>query len=263
MSQYMLVPLPCGYCAACRRDRLNMWIDRLTFEASGKPSTFLTLTYDDKHLPPDKSVHLEDWQRFHDRLRHKVQVKYKYFVTSEYGSQTFRPHMHACLIGLSWENFDTYQKIYDAWENKGFISCSTLNPSRIRYCLKYISKEWKNEYKNDYELRGLKPLFHTMSKGIGRDWLFEHIDDIRKNGGYYVNGKLRPIPRYYQDLLHVRDDLTPRDFIKYCDKYKQYNKVGKDYSPMYSHILDSSFTDSARLNHLEKKEFLDEFNTLI
>ena len=132
MNMRVPVPVPCGHCPACRRDKISMWSDRLAFEAIGKPSAFLTLTYNDDHLPEDKSVSFEDWQRFHDRLRHYPGVpKYKYFVTSEYGSVNFRPHLHVCIIGLDALSWSTWKAIDHAWENKGFFDIAPLSSARI------------------------------------------------------------------------------------------------------------------------------------
>lgn len=257
----LYVPLPCGYCASCRRDKIRMWSDRLAFESIGKPSTFLTLTYNDDSLPSDRSVSLSDWQRFHDRLRHKVPQKYKYFVTSEYGSQTFRPHYHVCLINFDWRDWKQYSAIDSAWEGKGFFDCSSLNSSRIRYCLKYMHKELKGSMKNDYEKLGLKPLFHTMSKGIGRKFFFDNLESISKHKGYFSDGKLRPLPRYYADLLRIYDELSNSDFNKLFSKYK--NKVSN--FNLYSVLLSNEdvLADFPKLRHLNIMDFLDDFNTIV
>lgn len=258
----LLIPIPCGHCFACRRDKIRMWQDRLCFEAVGKPSTFLTLTYDDNHMPKDKSVHLEDWQRFHDRLRHVKGVpKYKYFVTSEYGSVNYRPHMHVCLINFDWQRFELYSAIDHAWEQKGFFSCSSLSPGRIRYTLKYMSKELSGDYKNDYELLGLKPLFHTMSKGIGRDWFFRNIESIREHKGYFLDGKLRPLPRYWKDLLLASEDLSNHDFLKQFQKW--FDRASdvtsqKNWNSYKVPLFDEyELSDEVRLNRLYRQELLD------
>lgn len=258
----LFIPVPCGYCAACRRDKIRMWQDRLCFEAVGKPSTFLTLTYDDAHLPEDKSVHLEDWQRFHDRLRHcKGVPKYKFFCTSEYGSVNFRPHMHVCLINFDWQRFELYKAIDHAWEGKGFFDCSTLNPARIRYALKYMAKELVGDYKNEYELRGLKPLFHTMSKGIGRDWFFAHKEQLKAQKGYFLDGKLRPLPRYWRDLILGEEDLTNHDFVERFDKWFRRSADVTEYEHWNSYRLplfdEFRLADDARLSRLYRQELLD------
>lgn len=269
-GQKIYIPLPCGHCAACRRDRINAWVDRLSFEALGKPSTFLTLTYDDEHLPPDKSVSYDDWKKFHDRLRHYKGVpKYKYFVTSEYGEVNYRPHMHVCLIGFDWRKPHLYDSIFRAWNNKGFFSCSCLNPARIRYTLKYMHKELVGSYQNDYEKLGLKPLFHCMSKGIGRKFFFENIDEIRKHNGYFVKGKLRPLPRYYADLLRLRDGETQKDrihrMLTYAEKFQPVvDKRFSDYYNIFNAPMfpDSVISDTAREHHLLRQEAIDYSDAL-
>lgn len=220
-----LLPVPCGKCAACRADRIKMWTDRISFESltSSKPSTFLTLTYNDEHLPPDKSVSLRDTQTFWKRLRYyedernkkvgrndKRYGKCRFFLSSEYGeSDNMRPHYHACVLNLDPYEESDFECIYKAWRDKqgneiGFLVADGLLPARVRYCVKYISKE-QPYFKTRYAAAGLKPLFHTMSKALGKDWIMAHADDIRASNGYYSDGVLRPLPMYFRDCLGMHE----------------------------------------------------------
>lgn len=265
MKMRVPIPIPCGYCSACRRDKITMWSDRLEFESIGKPSTFLTLTYNDQNLPADKSVSLDDFQQFNDRLRHTKNLpKYKYFVTSEYGSENYRPHYHIILIGLNPLSWETTKAIDSAWQQKGFFDLAPLNSARIRYTLKYMSKELRGYKKNDYELLGLKPLFHTMSKGIGKKFFFDNIDLIREHKGYYKQGKLRPLPRYYADLLRVSDVLDIHSYLDYTKKYKDFLVLQHNitYSPLYSRLPDDFFQDVSKINSNDKMDLLDDFNII-
>ena len=46
------VSLPCGHCLGCRSDQARMWSNRLLMESFYHDSAyFVTLTYDDLHLP--------------------------------------------------------------------------------------------------------------------------------------------------------------------------------------------------------------------
>lgn len=227
-TQYF--PTPCGHCSGCIKDKVNMWSDRCTFESmtTQLPSSFLTLTYNDWHLPKDKGVHLEDFQLFNDRLRHSGIPKYKYFVSSEYGLEDFRPHYHVMLFGFDWQDKKSYDALYQAWSPKsdeiGFFEVDYLTAGRIRYGLKYMSKEMSPDRQDDILKRGLPPLFHTMSKGIGRDWFFKNLNDIQSHNGYYNNGKLRPLPRYYQELLGlIRDNHVPLDV--FTKKFEHYSDL--------------------------------------
>lgn len=59
----------------------------------------------------------------------------------------------------------------------------------------------KEQAKELYDDQGLERPFGKASKGLGRKYLAENLDYIRENGGYYVRGKIRPIPQYYKDLI--------------------------------------------------------------
>lgn len=210
-----LVLTPCGHCPGCQKDRVNMWSDRCMFEVMTNPraSSFVTLTYNDESLPPDKSVNRDDWVGFRMRLRKNLKRSYKYFMSSEYGeSDNHRPHYHLLLFGFDCGVSDDMKALYNAWSpfgrEKGFFTADYVTSGRIRYTLKYMAKEYGEEAQK-YEELGLKPLFHAMSKGIGRDWFFAHAQELAVNHGYYVDGHLRPLPRYYEELLKAgfSDDL--------------------------------------------------------
>lgn len=64
---------PCGYCIGCRLDKAKDWAIRCIHEAQlHKQNCFITLTFDDKHLPDDLSVDKPTFQKFIKRLREKT-----------------------------------------------------------------------------------------------------------------------------------------------------------------------------------------------
>lgn len=92
--------VPCGWCVNCRQNKRQSWVYRLQAEAKEYPlSLFVTLTYDDEHLPIERIgsdlfqtnvavVSKRDVQLFMKRLRKKYEdYKMRYFVTSEYGAK--------------------------------------------------------------------------------------------------------------------------------------------------------------------------------
>lgn len=128
---------------------------------------------------------------------------FKYFVTSEYGPQTFRPHYHGVCFGFTYDEFKRY--IADDWETKGYGHCdfSVLRPTAgaLTYISKYCSKgNYEHplccrdfiyppredgsipEYHSlHYELSVatfgvdkalVQPTFHLISKGIGACYAF-------------------------------------------------------------------------------------------
>ena len=70
-----IIPLPCGKCLACKLSKAREWAVRCVLEASMyEENCFVTLTYDDEHLPTDHLVSRKAIQDFIKRLRkyHKI-----------------------------------------------------------------------------------------------------------------------------------------------------------------------------------------------
>lgn len=240
-------PVPCCKCESCRKDRVQMWQDRVAFEqiTSVRSSSFVTLTYDDYTLPADKSVHLSAVQRFCHNLRRELsrtrdydnpENRVRFFASSEYGEERYRPHYHLCITNLDAYDQRDFDCLFRSWaygsdrpharqkfRPMGIMTADGLLPARIRYCIEYINYETPQQQKA-YEALGLKPLFHTMSKGIGAKWMEEHQDILRENQGYYVNGKLRPLPYYYKDKLGM------------IEKYKYIDTLRETWAP-YNALL--------------------------
>uniref|UniRef100_A0AAU8B902 Replication initiator protein n=1 Tax=Dulem virus 104 TaxID=3145581 RepID=A0AAU8B902_9VIRU len=119
------VQIPCGKCIGCRLDYAKQWANRLMLEAQYHDEAyFVTLTYDDAHVPrtwysdPETgeaqqalTLKKRDFQLFMKRLR-KWQdgicnndncdrdSSIRYFAAGEYGSKTYRPHYHAIIFNL-------------------------------------------------------------------------------------------------------------------------------------------------------------------
>lgn len=90
---------PCGKCINCRAKSRQEWVFRLRMEYRNCDfGLFVTLTYDDDHLPSD-GVSIRDVQLFLKRLRKKYKSKtLRYYICSEYGDNTHRAHYHALLF---------------------------------------------------------------------------------------------------------------------------------------------------------------------
>ncbi|QCS35977.1 replication initiator protein [Capybara microvirus Cap1_SP_76] len=114
--------VPCGKCPECLRSRQNGYYVRTYLELQGYlsrcPSSvvdsnaddihrcyFLTLTYDDDHLPANRSLHFQHLttqiKAFKLRRKRSSDILFSYLACSEYGSNTHRPHYHVLFIGIS------------------------------------------------------------------------------------------------------------------------------------------------------------------
>lgn len=213
MKKYRVVP--CGKCIPCRRRRQAGWSFRLSQEMQRSESAaFLTLTYDDEHLPRiDEEVkgyeHLigkptlnkRDVQLFVKRLRKKQQSitndKIKYYMCGEYGAVTKRPHYHFVIFNVApqllFEN-----PIDDIWQ-KGNSQVDECNIKTIQYVTKYVMKSLGKPFKVG------QAEFSMMSKHLGSNFLTENtVKFYLENEIPYIiweDGKKQTMPRYYKEKI--------------------------------------------------------------
>lgn len=205
------MPVPCGECPQCRKRHINSWSFRLYQQLkASREAHFLTLTYDDKHIPFSPgllpSLDKTHMQLFIKRLRkaHPKENRLKYYGVGEYGNQSARPHYHILL-------FDgDIHKIDPAWQ-MGNIHYGQVSGASIAYTLKYVTKTklqrlgaWIYGDADDDR----QPPKSLMSKGIGKNYLTKdmvnwHKKDVLNRA--YCNiegGKKISMPRYYKDKIY-------------------------------------------------------------
>lgn len=155
----------CGQCTPCRINKAREWVCRMTLEAREHPySAFVTLTYNEEHVPVDRSVHKRDVQLFLMRLRKEIYPRQiRFYAVGEYGDKTWRPHYHLIIFGLSPTEEKTVEK---CWA-KGFVLVGTAEPKSMGYVASYVVKKMTNP--KDRRLDGRLPEFSLMSlrPGIG------------------------------------------------------------------------------------------------
>lgn len=197
------------------------------YETSGEKGVFLTLTYDDAHLPSDLGLHKRDLQLFFKRLRSDLQyegrnVKIKYFACGEYGDNTKRPHYHAIVFGLDssdslFSNSKVTKRglscILDSWRY-GFTFVGTVTWDSIQYVTGYVEKKWNG--KKALEEYGEKEApFQLQSAGIGLNYIKKHREQLIEQDGFYMHGSLHSLPPYYQKKLGVQKTIYEQiDLVK-------------------------------------------------
>lgn len=164
-------PCPCGQCAPCRIKRKKLWSHRIMLESFKHGDTaFVTLTYDDEKFKKNypkadpKSLHPKHAQDWLKRLRLAIEPRrIRYYLAGEYGDQTWRPHYHAVLFGVSALETTI---IRNSW-NLGHITASPLTIERAAYVAGYVTKKMTKNA--DVRLNGRHPEFQRMSlrPGIG------------------------------------------------------------------------------------------------
>lgn len=217
-SGYMMVP--CGKCIGCRLDHAREWSVRLANERRmHDDSVFVTLTYDDEHMPSDMSIHKSEVQNFLKLVRKRVQPdKIRYFLCGEYGDQFGRPHYHVIIFGLSM--FDSrvfsahtkaaggYVVLCNCW-TKGRVHVGNVTRASSSYVARYTMKKVNGHKKEWYSQRGIEPEFILMSlkPGIGTSWLERYKDDILTHDFVLVDGIKFKVPRYYSKKLDLKNTI--------------------------------------------------------
>lgn len=212
--------LPCGSCVGCRVEAARQWGVRCMHEAKLHAcSYFVTLTYDDAHLPNPPCLVHRDFQLFMKRLRKKFGAV-RFFMCGEYGDRNGRPHFHSCLFGLSLPDLKRFKTgtngttlytsvVLDSiWQN-GYCTIGNVDFDSAVYIANYMSKcdsipfdvETGEVFARPYRKMSLKP-------GIGRGWIEKYRDDVYAYDHVIVNGvKCKP-PRYYDKWLEAVDPLA-------------------------------------------------------
>lgn len=128
-------------------------------------SSFWTLTYAPENVPSGGSLHPPHTQLWLKRLRKQLGPArpLRYYLVGEYGDQTFRPHYHAALFGLSALE---HELVLETW-GLGLVHGGTLTTQSAQYIAGYVTKKMVN--KDDPRLKGRYPEFARMSlrPGIG------------------------------------------------------------------------------------------------
>jgi len=228
--------VPCGNCIGCRIDRSRMWALRCTHEARmHSTSCFVTLTYDDDHLPPAQTLVKKHLQDFFKRLRKKGYV-FRYFAAGEYGDQTQRPHYHAILFGIDFSgdrkilrrnkqghDLFTSETLSSTW-GMGHCTIGNFSYTTAAYTARYVLKKVTGKNADDHytrvlpytgEIVDVQPEFALMSSkpGIGNSWYQKFKLDAFPSDFLVNEGKKHTVPRYYAELLRKEDMKSHSDII--------------------------------------------------
>lgn len=150
---YTPIKLPCGYCILCREEQARQQAVRIYHEALHHyDNCFITLTYEEKNIPPHGGLRYEDLTKFWKRLRKAFpETPLRYYAVGEYGDKSLRPHYHACIFGQSFadDRIILRQTPYLLWTSPtlqniwgmGHISIGALNFRTARYTASYVTKK--------------------------------------------------------------------------------------------------------------------------
>lgn len=154
----------------CRIARARKWAVRQQMESFGHTAAcFITLTYAPEFLPAGGSLVPGDLQLWLKRLRKAIAPsKVRFFACGEYGTQSWRPHYHINLFGVSGFHEIGGTAVPDlvnkTW-GKGITHVGEFTKDTARYVTYYATKRMTQP--TDERLKGRYPEFIRMSNRPG------------------------------------------------------------------------------------------------
>lgn len=201
--------VPCGKCAFCWQTKRSSWVFRIRHEmrCQDQRGYFLTLTYDEKHVPRTsdgkRSLRFRHVQLMFKRLR-KAKYYCKYIAVGEYGTQTQRPHYHLLL----WTDAptDAIEKLWCNTRNepRGSIHFGTLTVASAMYTLKYILQPRQKPEDGREHARA------QFSRGLGLGYLtssvYEYHTAFEESPVFtsVLDGQQFALPRYYKNKIFTK-----------------------------------------------------------
>lgn len=221
------VPIGCGNCIECRKQKAREWQVRLNEEikSNQKKAYFLTLTFSNESLEKlMKSKHSKECnaiatiavRRFLERARKKYKKSLQHWLITELGHEgTERIHLH----GIIWT--DNPEDLEALWSYGNIWIGEYCNAKTINYIIKYVTKI-------DEDHKNYKSVI-LCSKGIGRQYCESKTNQIRHayagertNETYKLNnGAEINMPIYYRNKFYSEEERE-KLWTQMLDKKEMY-----------------------------------------
>lgn len=199
-------------------------------------NAFVTLTYDDLHMPENRSLDKSHFQKFMKRLRKNTGLKIRYYMCGEYGDTTDRPHYHALLFGCDFPDKVKHsgkgdktlyksEQLDKIW-GMGFCTIGPVNYQTAGYVARYIMKKvngdeaikhYRRFQPETGEVYSIIPEYSDQSRrpGIGTEWFQNFKSDVYPSDFLVSSGSKQRVPRAYDKLL---DKISPQLLQEIKDK---------------------------------------------
>lgn len=138
--------------------------------------------------------------------------KYRFYLTSEYGPETHRPHYHGFYAGLPEDEDLVFDLVDQVW-NKGFV---TVEKAKSEACAAYVAKYLVSDSLVSHDPRVPKP-FALMSQGLGKSYLETSFPSWHREAPLercftVRDGYRTTFPRYWRERIF--DDAMKADIFE-------------------------------------------------
>lgn len=175
--QRSLIDVPCGTCPECRQVYYDSLFQRAIVESQSSYMYFVTLTYDNKHiphilLPNGTDVYYFEYEHIKDmfkRLRNHnvIEREFRYLCVNEYGDNRCRPHAHL-LIFIAKDDADTvttpvfYERLlFDNLHKYFAVNVGTRKQPVYECLFTYAVKYTVTGIKTNYFVKYIDPAVNT------------------------------------------------------------------------------------------------------
>lgn len=218
-SRVLYVPVGCGKCIECRKQKARQWQARLHEDIRhNKNAKFVTLTFSDESLKDlarivnrdiikldgydlDNEIATIAMRRFLERWRKSFKKSVRHWFVTELGqTKTERLHLH----GLLWTD-KADDIIQDRWQYGHIWVGRFVNEQTINYIVKYVNKV--DHLHKEYQSKIL------TSAGIGSGYLTRTDSERNKFKGSETietyttrKGKKIGLPIYYRNKIYSEEE---------------------------------------------------------
>lgn len=244
-ENWELFKRPCGQCRGCRHGKAKGWAARCVHEAQlYDENSFITLTYNNEHVPKNGSLNKRDFQLFMKRLRKyffgNEKSTIRYYYCGEYGDELSRPHFHALLFNIDFKDKTVWKvedgnthyrsKILEKIWDLGYSTIGPVTYSTAAYVARYCLKKITGKTAPDH-YQGRKPEFTDMSTnpGIARAWYEKYKNtDVFPRDYIVLNGVKQKVPNYYSRCYEL---TNPDEYAKLREDRVQKAKDNPNNNP--------------------------------
>jgi len=222
------VPVGCGKCIECMKQKANHWKVRLFEEIrTNHTGKFVTLTFNNEsYIELAKEIEIDGYarenaivtlacRRFLERWRKKYKVSVKHWLVSELGSGRYE-HVH--LHGIIYS--DEVEAIKEKWAYGYVFIGQYVNEKSINYMVKYIHKQ-------DLEHKLFKPKILT-SDGIGHNYTNTYNAKLNKYNENKTtetytlsSGHQISLPIYWRNKIYTEEERE-KLWLHRLDKEERY-----------------------------------------
>ena len=218
------VPVGCGRCIECRKQKAREWQTRLSEEIKTSHGYFVTLTFNpESHEKLSKETDGENnalatlaVRRFLERYRKKFKKSCKHWLITELGHNgTERIHLH----GILFTDANT-GVIKNLWSYGFSYIGEYCNQKTINYVVKYVTKP-------DTDHPNYQPVI-LCSPGIGKNYLKGSNAINNRYKGTQTNETYRlptghkiALPVYYRNHIY-NDEEREKLWLQKLDKHERW-----------------------------------------